>query len=206
MDPVATKIEQLVSKSDELSEWLYERIDGSDVPSDLRGRMAGGCFSIVLQHRTGIVLLVKNGVYGPAFALIRVIYETYVRGVWLFKCASDAELNRYKLGQSSNTFEQLVTIVEGVEGFDVGVLSDVKKRSWRAMNSFTHTGYEQIVRHQTEDSIEPNYDPLEVVEVVNFATAMAFLSAIAISDLAGRTELGGEILTKVKDFIRLSPA
>lgn len=203
---VEKRIEQLIVHSERLSEWIYEHVDGLDIPSNRRGRFAGACFSIALQHRTAIVLLVRNHTYPAAFALIRVIYDTYIRGIWLFKCASDAELERYKHGRLRKTLDQMIRDIERVEGFDVGVLSDIRSRSWSTMNGFVHSGYEQIARHQTEGTIEPNYDGDEIVEAINFATAIALLSAVAMADLANTPQLAADVLEKIKHFSQLDIA
>ena len=66
------------------------------------------------------------------------------------------------------------------------------------MNSYTHTGYLQVIRRQTETSIEANYDDDEILEVVNFVNAIGYLAAIATCDLANNVELANTILDKFK--------
>ena len=68
------------------------------------------------------------------------------------------------------------------------------------MNSYTHTGYIQVIRRNTETSIEANYDDDEILEVVNFANAFGYLAAIATCYLANNVELANTILEEFKNF------
>jgi len=74
----------------------------------------------------------------------------------------------------------------------------MKDRSWKDLNSYTHSGYLQVIRRQTETSIEANYDDDEILEAVNFANAIGCLAAIAMCDLANNVELANTILEKIK--------
>ena len=164
--------------------------------------MAGGCLDQALEHQKAIVLLVRRHHFGSALALIRVAFESYVRGVWLHQCATDTELSNYTRDKLKKEFYQLIAEVETTEAFKEGVLSAIKKRSWKAMNSFTHSGYSQAVRRNTQDSIEPNYEEKEVLEVLQFSNAIALLSCIEIASLANNVDLAYEFLKKAK---RLRP-
>lgn len=97
-------IAERTGEADELIRWLDEKIDGIAIPSELRFRVAGGYLDMALEHQKSIVLLVVNHLYGSALSLVRLIFEAYVRGVWLHHCASEADLKRFeknKLKRSS---------------------------------------------------------------------------------------------------------
>ena len=79
-----------IAESKGLVQWLDSRIDGMEVSSELRFRVAGGCLDMTLEHQKAIVLLVASFLYGSAFSLRRLMFEAYVRGVWLHQCASNA--------------------------------------------------------------------------------------------------------------------
>jgi hypothetical protein len=164
--------------------------------------MAGGCLDQALEHQKAIVLLVRRQHFGSALALIRLAFESYVRGVWLHQCATDTELTKYTRDKLKKEFYELIAEIEQTEAFKEGVLSAIKKRSWRAMNSFTHSGYSQAVRRNTEDSIEPNYEEQEILEVLQFSNAIALLTCIEIASLANNGDLAYEFLKKAK---RLRP-
>ena len=160
---------------------------------------------MALEHQKAIVLLVANKIYGSAFALARLLFEAYVRGVWLQLCASKSEIQKYKKDKLDKHFSTLIQEIENCEGFEEGILSEAKKANYNAMNSFTHSGYLQAVRRNTEFSIEPNYTEEEITELVNIAHAIGMLSALQISLMAGKNELAIEMLEKSKIIDRKAP-
>lgn len=192
-----------IKESEALIQWLDSRIDGIEIPSAFRSRLAGGCLDMALEHQKAIVLLVAHSLYGSAFALSRLLLEAYVRGVWLHQCASDTELKSFESDPFNRTFGSLVADVEKLEAFSVGVLSAVKKNAWSAMCSFTHTGFDQVVRRNKESTIEPNYEEVELLEVLDFADGIGLMSAVEIAHLANNKALAAALLDKAKAISRL---
>lgn len=188
---------QLIEDSEKLINWLDRQIDGLAVQADWRHRAAAGCLDLTMEYQKAIVLLVAKNIYGPAFSLMRLTTESYVRGIWLHKCATEEDLEKFTKDKVPH-FRELLEEVEKLESHQDKVLSKMKKRSWKAMNSCTHTGYHQVIRRQTETSIEANYDDDEIRELVNFANAIGYLAAIATCDLADNAELANTILDKIK--------
>ncbi len=191
---------QFIQKAESFIQWLDRQIDGIEMRSDLRNRLAAGCLEMTLEHQRGIVLLIAKNIHGSAFALIRPLFESYVRGIWLHKCASESNLDRFIKGKDLGKFADLCAAVEKLEAFQEGLLSQIKMSSWKAMNGFTHTGIHQVARRHTEETIEANYDEVEILEAMKFACGIGWLAAIAICDLADNAELANAILQKVKDL------
>lgn len=192
------KISELIIKSEELIQWLNQHIDGIEISAEERIRLAAGCLDTALEHHQAILLLVARSLFGSAFALVRLLFEAYVRGIWLHRCASDSDLELFRIGKLDKKFGTLIEEIEGIDGFDEGVLSHAKLKSWSAMNSYTHTGFMQIVRRNTASAIEPNYTEDEILEVLNFANAIGLLSALEISHLSRSKELANSILEKAE--------
>ena len=182
---LAPQLVERIRRSEEFIRWLDPRINGVVFEANDRLRLSSGCLDMVHEHQKAIVLLVANQLTGSAFALVRMIFEAYLRGVWLHQCATEAEVEEFKGDRLHLSMKSLIDRVETLDGFKAGILSATKQKSWAAMNSFTHTGYAQAVRRLTEESIEPNYDPEEVMEVLTFADGMALLAAAEIAHIAG---------------------
>ena len=123
-----------------------------------------------------------------------------MRGVWLNRCANEFDLERFEEERLDKKLGEMLNDVEGLEGFEARVLSDIKRRSWKVMSSFTHTGFHQVVRRQTETTIESSYEIEEIVEVIDFANALGFMSAIEIALLAGNDSLANEMLGQMKNM------
>lgn len=195
-----------VKRSRGLLRWFNQRIDGVEIKTTLRGRLIAASLDIALEHQRAIVTLISSRkADGSAFALLRLLFETYVRGVWLHHCASDQDLQRVKRDKLKKEFGALIADLERCPPFAVGVLSTVKRRSWRAMNSYTHSGYLQLVRRNTATTIEANYTEDEVLEVLDAANVIGFWAAVAIADLAGDVALANRILQKGNRFLAAKP-
>lgn len=191
-----------VAESERLIQWLDEKIDGLAIPSTLRSRLAGGCLDMAMEHQKAIVTLVANRLHGSAFALARLIFEAYVRGAWLHQCATEQDLTRFKSDKFDVKFGTLIADLEKLDAFNNGVLLRAKTASWNRMNGFTHTGPHQVNQRNKETTIEPNYSEAEILEVMGFADAIASLSAIELTHLAGNEVLANEIFQKIKDTFR----
>lgn len=190
---------KLIEKSEKLIQWIDDSIDGIEISSDDRSRIVAGCFDIALENQKSIISLIKQKLYGSAFSLVRVQFEAYVRGLWLQHCANDIDIENFKKDKLPKSFTSMIEEIEKVAGYKDGVISKAKNAGWAPMNSFTHTGFRQVVRRNTVSFIEPDYGVAEIEEVIKFANACGLLSFAEISFLAKNPSLSQKILEKIKE-------
>ena len=198
------KVQDNIKKSEALIQWMDQRIDGLEISSDERTRISAACFDIALEHQKAIVLLIANQLIGTAFALVRLLFEAYIRGLWLGKCAKDHEIENYKENRLEKSFGTLIREIEQVEDFQEGVLSKAKTASWKAMNSYTHSGFFQAVRRNRDETIESNYEEDEIIEVLGFSNSIGMLTAIQIALMAGDEAFANDLLERSKTELRKS--
>lgn len=191
-------LSDIIHEAEEVIAWLDGRIDGVSIPSTFRGRSAGGSLDVALEHQKAIILLVEHSLYGSAFALVRVLFEAYVRGVWLHQCASEQDLHDFKREKLARTFQSLLDDIEQLDAFSSGVLSSIKKTSWGLMNSLTHTGFSQVVSRNSSATIEPQYEKADILQAISFATAIGLMCAVEIAHLGNNDALANELLEKAK--------
>lgn len=196
------RVETQIHEAEELIQWLDSNIDGLDIPANDRMRLAAGCLDMALEHQKSIALLTANSLFGSASALVRLEFEAYVRGVWLLYCASDLEIEKFKKDKLEKNFGQLIEDIEKHEAFNVGTLAHVKKVSWKAMNSFTHSGLYQIVRRNTANEIIPNYTDAELIDALETANSFGILTAIAISDMARNETLAKKVFDRGQEYFK----
>jgi hypothetical protein len=189
-----------IARSLEAARWLATELHDLTLSASLRNRVAGACFSVTQEHHCAIVLLLEHELNASAFALLRLQYESYVRGLWCAHCATDAELDRFAKGAEPPRIAELLATIEKHEAYAAGTLSSWKQQGWSAMCSYTHTGGLQVQRFQTETSIESNFPPEELVEVANAGATFALLSGIGTAALASNEVLGLAVLQRSKDF------
>lgn len=180
-----------------LHEWIVGRLDGLDISRDRRVLLAVSCYDVVIEHHIGISALLRSRINGSAFALVRPLFETFVRGVWLRHCATDEQIDMYVSDKLDRKFWQLLEQVEKVDGFQDGVLSGLKKNAWRAMNSYTHGGIQQAGRRTSGAYIEPDYSSEEIVEVIKLTGSFALLAFQQVAIEAKRMDLASEALDRL---------
>ena len=87
--------EALIIKAFELHDWITGNLDGLDISREKRVLLAVSCYDVVIEHHIGIAVLLRSNINGSAFALLRPLFETFVRGAWLRHCATDNEIEKY---------------------------------------------------------------------------------------------------------------
>lgn len=159
---------------------LRSLVDGQSLPASPRSRAALACIGIALDHHRGILLLISNSLYASAFALVRPMFEAFVRGEWLASCASDKAVEEFMAGKEPPRFADLLTALEETDGFEAQSLSGIKNANWDAMCGYTHAGGIHVQRWQSVTTVEPSYERHEVLEVLRFAEVLLALSANAV--------------------------
>lgn len=173
---------QRIAEAERFSIALNHLANGVEVAANDRNRAAGASFAIAQDHHHAIVFLLKNTFQSSSFALVRCLFEAYLRGLWLKHCATDDQVQGFI--QGSEPPKTMIAEIEATPAFGEGVLSRIKKASWNTMCAFTHTGGLHLQRWQTADAIEPNFDVGELEECLNAAElfgAMATLELVQMS-------------------------
>lgn len=126
-------------------------------------------------------------------ALLRCAFEAAVRGIWLFRCASDIEIDRFRRDKIEKNFGDLVADVESALQMPGGALSHIRRSSWHAMCSYAHAGYLQAVRRITPTDIGANYSEAEENEILSLADFSLVLASTTMCALCNRADVGARI-------------
>lgn len=119
-------------------------------------------------------------------ALLRVLSESLVRGLWLHACATDVELTKFKRGRLEKSFGALIKEYEDTTETSEGVLSGFKLSAWTQMNDFTHTGLLQVSRRHKPGRVEGNYPDHDLRTALGVAGALGLVAAEQLIALAER--------------------
>jgi hypothetical protein len=142
---------------------------------DLRTVLVIGFIDQMIEHLEAVLLLVRSGKVGSAFALVRSIFESLYRGGWVLMCATDAELERFeKTDKIDFTLQEMADAIDAKTGLGK-FFADLKSRGWKPLNSYTHTGLLQLGRRFTGHKVEPSYKNQEIVEVTTMATTCVLM-------------------------------
>ncbi|MFZ6756013.1 DUF6988 family protein [Undibacterium sp. Ji50W] len=175
---------------------LLETIDAlkklDDIRNDMqitfggqkRPRLATLLFDIAYEHFKAIVTLINHDMPSSAAALIRVIYETYLRGLWLAHCATDKQVSEFLKDKLELKMSEMIAEIEKVDEFNSGEFSKIHKKYWGMMNSYTHSGMFQINCRCTAIDIGPNFTEEDKKDVLEYSLMIAKLSVYEFTKLA----------------------
>jgi uncharacterized protein DUF6988 len=133
-----------------------------------------GFIAQAIEHHEAILLLIRSGLVGSAFALVRSLIEILVRGVWITTCATELQVKKFREQDKLDlSFAEMSDTIDNTCGIDF--FHDFKVRSWKALNSYTHTGILQLGRRFSGHKVEPSYTDGEQTEVIRTSTTSILL-------------------------------
>jgi hypothetical protein len=104
-------------------------------PDDLRTVIVIGFIDQMVEHHEAMLLLIRNGKVGSAFALARSIIESMYRGLWVNFCGTDAQIRRFEQDDQLpvNMTEMAVPIDASYRAH--GFFKNLKDCSWASLCS-----------------------------------------------------------------------
>ncbi len=162
-------------------------------------KAAATLLTVTIDHAQGIKILLEKGAYPSAAALMRVEFETYIRAMWVWKCANEKQvdtfINKDKITSTEGKsiyFKDMVKAVEASHGLPA-YLSEIQANVWSGLNSLTHGGSIQLARNFDGKSIRHCYDNELVSEVIEFSTMLTSFAFSGILDMANNKN--GELVS-----------
>ena len=184
----------------EVVAWIDQHVANIQLPTDERSLLAQGCLDVAIEHQAAILLLHKAQLYGSLFALLRVIGEALVRGLWFKDCATESEIANFKRRWFEKTFGTLIAEIEARPGHVGTALSAMKRTGWTALNDFTHTGFAQVSRRHAPGVVGASYPDHEVRKALSFAGAVGLIAAGALIEMTDNTDLGLAAIERFKQY------
>lgn len=183
--------------------WLHERTNNKERSGGVRERTGESILQLSLDLDDAIILLLEAGLPGPALTLGRPFFESYVRGFWLLRFASDGEIAGFNNGTGPGMDKLLKAIGNDPETGSAWI-HDNKNKNWRFLNDLTHGGSEHVRRRNTQDAVEPNYPEPELEGLVRFCIEVRIRIGFDILCLMN-DEIGKEQLSEKAEILRISP-
>lgn len=145
---------------------------------------------VALDHAQGIKFCLQNQALPSAFALLRVFYETYMRGMWVGKCANEEQLETFigddrvvsKKGKRLIFADMALEVEEAYELPEY--FSKINASSWDGLNSLTHSGSIQLHRNFNGNSIQHSYHADHIKEAIDFSTMLSCMAFAGLCDIA----------------------
>ena len=150
-----------VELAKDLARWLHGRVTGQKMPGDDRHRAAGALLQQSEDIADGTILLLENRLPGPALALARPLFESYVRGVWALHCADDDAVARF-IESGRPTPWKLKDLIDALRA-DVPKVGGVGSRAGTTRSSVQRSDARRatpcVWAHHTDDDRAPLRKP-----------------------------------------------
>jgi hypothetical protein len=181
----STVVQSALKAANELSDWIDEHHPRT-FGFSRNGYVAASFFAMSLDHRAGVLLLAEAQAYGSAFALARSVFETYMRGVWMQHCASEADINTLlshkRLPKFATVTKDLKTKAIHADDFFGTAAIDL----WPLLCDYSHGGPRQLASWTTDNGIGPAHSDSEVAFIlwlVDFCGLSATQRVAQISEM-----------------------
>jgi len=184
--------------------YIDSKVDGLSFTASQRNLTASALYDVANEHGKAICTLFEKHLDASGFSMIRIQFDTFIRGAWLLHCSTESELKYFheKDGIKLN-FGEMVKAVEHSRDWPEQ-LSEIKARSWRYLNSYTHGGQFQVSRRFDGKTIQAHHDAVQIDEAVRFSALLTFLGFCEMIEIANSTESDKypmELYEKVKGWI-----
>ena len=199
-------LNQAISQAKNLAGWLHKKTNGRNFPS--KGTSAWGV--CLLQHSLDVadatIVLLEHDLPGPAWTLARPLLESFVRGIWILRCASDEQVENFRNGKCPSFPELLKAMDDHDEAKLHADWILVNMENKTIFHDFTHGGIEHVLRRITENDektvVEPNYQEHELEYLVGLGTEVRFRVGLELFSLMEDSEAIRQLCEEASIFPR----
>lgn len=180
---------RLLKQAEHLGIWIHQRTNNTELPADFRVQVSTSLLQHSLDIADATTFLLQNRLPGPALALARPLIESYMRGIWVLRCAADdSEIEEFleKAGHTEWSIrriaEKLKTGAQDHYPWIMLALSEL-----HALHDLTHAGSLHVFGLLTGAAVQPNYNRTQ-------------LDALLERGIEVRIRIACELLTVLNDL------
>lgn len=191
-------LERALDESDVLAEELLALVDLPLCDGSPRVDVAGVACSLAFEHWHAVRLLLRRYLLPSALVVHRSQFEAILRSVWLIHAATDSDIAKltanldFESEQSAKNILQTQEMMEALSKSGpenaYAALARFKDNSWKALNSYAHTGIHPLRRHAE------GYPEALARGVLCNANGLAVMSGMQAAVLGGAQPLQRQVL------------
>ncbi len=188
----------ILRKSQDLHEFMESLLSEFQFDSSLKNDILAAYFDIVMEHHQSIILLTNHNLNGSASSLVRPLYETYMR--FLYVCTIHDENVIQNIAKDKYQFPIMHKMTIGIDKAYVvedNFFENFKKYIWGTANGYVHSGTHQLSRRSKNNMVQQNYIEEEKIEVLKSVNIQLMLMGIAFFKYLGDFETG----SKIEEFL-----
>lgn len=204
------KLRKTIDRTAKLQEVVTEHLAGLIPFPEKRFVVSFQAGLLSLEHATGALVLIGDGLGASGLSLLRPQYESLVRGIWLLHAASDSWVDR--LGEPltveserrANEGPMLAEMLRQLDAGDapahlIDQLKQFRDVSWKALSSYTHGGIHPLSRTLT------GYPAQLAIQALRNSNGLVCIAAQLAAILSGDPENLGPIRKLHVDFADCIP-
>lgn len=160
--------------------------------------------SVSLEHAESLKLLIACRNFTSALGLLRLQFESFVRGVWVMYAASDnavgklaADLNEENQKRANNLpmlSEMISQLERKAPKNAVDPILEFKEYSWKPLSSYVHGGLHAIERHSK------GYPVSLLEQVLKNSNGVNGLVAVFGAILTGKVQLTQDVYKSFTEY------
>jgi hypothetical protein len=191
-------LQRALEESDAIAEELLALVSLPPCNDSDRVAIADTACSLAFEHWHALRLLLHAKLLPSALVVHRSQFEAILRSVWLTYAATDAEISKLTAAldleseQAAKNIAQVQVMMEGLAKSGPkeahAALARFKDNSWKALNSYAHSGIHPLRRHAD------GYPEQLMHSVLCNANGLAMLTGMQAAILCGAQPLQREVL------------
>ncbi|NOX75915.1 MAG: hypothetical protein GXP17_04730 [Gammaproteobacteria bacterium] len=147
---------------------------------------------VVFENQRAIFDLVQLRHIGSASALLRVLFEAHIKGVWLYLCATEKQVSQLKKDSIKSTIKpkksihltEMINAIEKEMPHLNGALKKFKENHWKGLNSLTHSGIMQFSYTFSGGKMTKKYSSEYSNSILEFSERFAIMSLGEVGKIA----------------------
>ncbi len=183
--------------------------DRQHITKTHRDMLALAYWTMLFEYHNGILTLVRNANLTSAFAMLRIFEEAFLK-LFLVMFGTDNQVQAIWSNTYGTDFAAVGEMIDKKIG-DEPLWGPKLKSQIKTMHGFTHSGFEQIVRHLTKLSdgssdVAPNYDDKDIRQLVIETMPIIFLAGAFLTEFLNYTEENATVIKMFNEFLETQVA
>lgn len=164
---------------------------------------------VSLEHAESLKILLVSGNFTSAVSLLRLQYESLVRGIWALYAATDLQVEKLTADltdQSAKRADRMPMLAEMLDKLGstapieaTAPLEEFREYSWKPLSSYIHGGIHAISRHSK------GYPESILEQALRASTGLTGVVGIFAAVLSGDQKKVSEMSSLYKEYADCLP-
>ena len=174
-------LDDITARGAELRTRMRELLSQRGYSGGIKTRVLAGYVDIALEHHEAIWLLMERKLTGSALALVRPVFDCWIRALWINAIATEHQIEQaahdeLKFPRMQDMYDDIKPVYsESNTREEINELFQYIERLWKVLSSYMHSGGRQLARRFTGDQVKPSYTDRELAQALNLPTLALML-------------------------------